>query len=821
MAIESFENNLIKYEQLVQEKFNVRNPYLLKTGTLGTLINILAFQEYDVADYYNKVLQELNPALARDFNSMLFHASFYGIDIELAKPATFSVYIQIPEINTDNNLYYEYIIPANTAFKDTNGLPYIIEDQITITQSQARVKAYSYSNENGKKELNIIQTTDDRGNKIYLIQYNNVKQYERLFYKFIVPYYDIGTSFYFDIGIPNYKKLKSINVWLNENPATNFINPQKLAEFKTYEIAQSFKLLPMNVKYYEFGSSRFDPDIFVDIKETTLSFKTGNGINGLYLKENSELIVEVDLSEGEFGNLENMEFTLENVLVKSVDLDKKESYFKTIINGFSVDGGQGGESVEAVDSIRNKIFDQIRLRNSIVTESDFEIAFKYNDISPFVDAKFIDNQSIVFLFNVLKYKEKIIETTALNLTETQIANNPFYPVINYNGKDLISPFYYKKLNNNVTQAYIVKPKIDIPLFTSSSVDPILRIDNEVQLSIEYDFNKRKSYIKLYNTKEDYTYRVRCNQFSVTLNYGNLFTYEVDSQYTDSFCIIKDYLYDFEVDIIDNNGVKLFTMYNYKSDDTIYHQLELKQEIYKYYVDIPPQDFDIPETTVAMDYLENQLAEIINTVESLYTPIQEGELPYLLRLPFINKEFYDEIDYDTMYSLIDEFFIVNENKDKLSITSKVQQSFYNTIDIEQQYLPYLFKQNNVAITSPKIPIKLNLNINKENLFLSKYQSVYDLEFDIKLKIIEFLSKYEGFQVSFYESEIEDYLYNQYNTDIQLIKNIEFISPKLFIVNDPDQIYYQINKDLGIEELIKFVPPYFYYDYDNIEINITYS
>ena len=37
--------NLLIYEQILQDKFKVKNPYLLKTGTLATLINILAIKK--------------------------------------------------------------------------------------------------------------------------------------------------------------------------------------------------------------------------------------------------------------------------------------------------------------------------------------------------------------------------------------------------------------------------------------------------------------------------------------------------------------------------------------------------------------------------------------------------------------------------------------------------------------------------------------------------------------------------------------------------------------------------------------------------------
>jgi len=819
MAIESYENNLIKYQQLVQDIFKVKNPYLLKTGTLGTIINILAHQEYDTMEYYNKLFQEISPSLAKDFNSMLFHSTFYDVNIDLAKPAVFSIYFQVPKLNTDNVDYYEYIIPANYTFKDYSGMFYIIEDEVQIIQNNSKIKAYSYNQRDGKTELSIINTTDSMGNKIYLIQVDNIKQYKRNFYKINIPYYDIGQSYYFDINISDYKKINNMKIWYNKDPNTNFVDKLKLPEFSSDKIEEAFNIKPANIKYYDFGSSRFDLDIFLDIKTTTLTFKTGNGIKGMYLKEGTELIIEIDETEGIYGNKENMEFTAENILIKSNYLDGKSTYFKTNLTGFSVSGGTGGELVEDVDKIRVKIFDKIKLRNSIVTESDFETAFTMYS-KPFIDTKFIDNNSVIFIFNELKHNDQIIETTSVNLTETQIAENPFYPVINQNGKDLLLPFYFKKLNNNITQAFMVNPKINIPLYANAVVDNIIRLNNEISLYLTYDFNTNKSYIKLENTINDHEYEFSCNLFNIKLNYGNNFTYEINTKYTDSFCIVKDFIYDIKVNIYDQNGEHVIQWFNDYNEDRKYFQLELKQEFYKYYLQIPPQDFDIPETTAALDYLDNQLADIINTIEDLYQPIKDGELSYLLRIPAVSKEFYDNINIYEFYALLSSFFKVNNFQNQFSITSRIQQCFYDTISINEKYLPYIFKQNDGNITSPKIPINVKLIINKNNLLLSDFNDVYDLEFSIKLDIVNFLITKEGFEINYFDTELENLIYNKYNEKIKLIENIEFISPQIFQINSSDDIYYRMGKELDINDIINFIPPYFYYDYNNLIINTRY-
>jgi len=234
--------------------------------------------------------------------------------------------------------------------------------------------------------------------------------------------------------------------------------------------------------------------------------------------------------------------------------------------------------------------------------------------------------------------------------------------------------------------------------------------------------------------------------------------------------------------------------------------------------IDPPNFDITSvgTSATVDYLQDNLLDILSTVEELYYPIQQGELPYLLRLPFVDKEFYLSTPYNDFFGLIDSFFNLEDKNEMFGLTSRVQQSFYDTILINPLYIPYIFKVN-FGVDSPKIPIIIDITIDQKSLNQSIYQTQSDLEFDIKLKVIDFLSQKEGFQIDFFESELENLVINSFNSDLELIKNFNLKSPQQFIINNSDEIYYQIGKNLTITELVNFIPPYFYYDYDNITLN----
>lgn len=815
--LKTYETTLGEYEDIVRTNLKVTNPTLLKSGSLGILTNYLATLKYDSAEYYSQIFSELNIGLAEDFKSMLFHSTIYNTDIQLATPSTFGVSFIIPEINLSDIKYLKYIIPKNKAFVDTNGIPFIVQDEITIEISKTKIKGYSWSSTSGKRELNVLRTENPKipGSYIYLINYNNVKQYERIFYKFSVPNYDVGDAFSFSIAIQDFIMFKGVTAWYNEYPENNSVKIYDLEKTDTLQIEEKFGLQELNTKYYNYSSSRYDMDIFIDIQPTSLQFTTGNGINGAILRPGSEIIIENQITYGKEGNLPNTEFLVEDVIVQEIrDNDAKQTYAGTI-NGVSITGGTGGQNIESVEDIRKNIFDKITIRNSIITENDYEKAFSYNGIEPFVDAKFIDAKSFIFLFNTLKYQDKVIKTTSMNVPEIEIANDPFYPIRTYAGQQLISPFYFKRKGTNETEGYIVNPKINIDLISPATSAEIIGIENLIDISINYDFGLRKSFIRIdAGSKPGYTYRFSSSVFDCNLDYGNNFEYEVNTRFTDQYCIIHDTMRDIKIDVYDDNGVFQTTYYAF----TDYHQLIRKQMFFKYYKQIQEAvGVDVFTTDDTLAYLDNALSEILAEVSTLVSSSElAGEVPYLLRIPFIDYQFFLDTPWQDFYSLMDGFFMVDKLEGQVGYNTKVAQSFYNTVDIPAKYHDFLFEQNTMgSLETSTLPIRFSVFISEQDLLLSKYNSIFDFEVAIKVKIIEFLRLKEGFKTQLFESELESILYDEFKP---IIKNINFEYPSMYQVNNSDTIFTLIQENLTFDDLLDFVPPYFTYDYENIHIDV---
>ena len=829
----TYETQLAKNEQIVQNKFNVTNPFLLKTGALGTITELMTQSMYQSREYYNKVTQELNPVLAQDFNSMLFHCSTYGVDIDFAEPATFVVQFIIPKILPDNIDHYEFIIEKNTQFYDSSKKSYIIPEKIEIVYSKGGISAYSYTTK-GKIKLSSFEL-DDVPNS-YLVQYTNVKQLSRNIQSFYVSSSNLGEPFEFSSSITSYNNLNKVRVYYSEN-IDYTLNVNDLYQMDPEEILLRYKFEEFNVKYFNYGSSRFDKDVFLNVAPTSISLKSGDGYRGYLPKEGGLFILDVYETEGYAGNLQRMEFSLNNIPVNSYDINGQPSRFNMTLNGISIQGGSGGKNTESIEDIKNKIYDSISTRNNIVSIKDYQTFFKINGVEPFVDSKYINNNSIIFVYNAFKYQDEVIKTVGLNIPEDHIANNAFYPTHEYQGKTLISPFYFKFKSNNSISAYMVNPKIPIDLYTEYTADSAL-VQNYVDLFLNYDFGAKKSYLKLENYQDNYTYVLRTNQFVCTLNYENGFQYEIPLTYTDDFCIVKEPLTSFELSIFDEKNNQIGTLFNYlnteKKDIKFkYYQLIYKQEFNKYYLNFEPIPADeISTDTSISSYLDDELQSILSTIEQLYEPVTEGEIPFVLKVPYIDIDFFNSVDYSTFYTLMDGFFSVDLIQEQIPTSTKVQQTFYNTIYIEDDYTDLIYRQNhNIIKNQPEMKVNLKLTIDPSNLALdTKYNNQQEFLLEFKLSIMQELIRYQGFQVAYYESKIENALYEKFNKDFEIIKNIELISPKLYEVKSADDLYFDLKDKFltkndvptadDVKRVVDFCPPYFHYN-SIIDIDLSYS
>jgi hypothetical protein len=469
--------------------------------------------------------------------------------------------------------------------------------------------------------------------------------------------------------------------------------------------------------------------------------------------------------------------------------------------------------------MRENIFSRITVRNSIVTENDYELLFKYQDTKPFVDAKFMDATAFVFLFNVLRNNDEVIPSTSVNMRESDLMENSFYPELDYAGHKLISPFYYKNVNMNRIDAYMVDPSVPISLRGDlRSPNASTLADYRVEVAITYNFEKNASYIEIISgAQEDLEYYFISDDFVVNLTSSTNdnaapFTYQISTLFTDSYCILRKPLKGISLHVRNPQGQVLAS---YIADGE-YDQITKKQTFYKYFQEVETPSEISELTPDVISYADNHRSDVMSTLGDITTGNDYHTEKYILRLPFISKDYFDSKSAEEMHGIMDSFFIANYTEEFIPYNALVTQAFHNTIDLPPKYVDSIFEDNTMeTITSPKMPIEIEIFIDQNAFLSSKYGNKTDLEIAIRIQTIIFLKQKEGFIIDFFETDLENHLFNYFSP---LIKNITVLSPTFFRTNGSQMIYNSIQSELDFQDVLDFIPPFFHYDYNNMKINV---
>ncbi len=840
MAINNYTTTLREWENIIRVNLKVTNPALLKSGALGILSNYLASIKFDTLQFYSKTFQELNPGLAQDFNSLLYHASIYGAEIQFATAGTLSATLIVPEIMLSHVNTLVYDIPQNTKLLDTNNIPFIAIADIRIEQKQMSITATAWDEINGTQKLSITKAPNPNvpGKYVYLIHSGNFQQYQRTFHtNVILEEPVVGVPYEFEIGVPNLNEIKQVRVWSNTGEHMS-LNQLENAQMDTLA-ATNENITELNIKFYKFESSTRDEDIFLEMFPNSLTFETGDGVHGALQEQGSQLMVELDTTLGSSGNVPNSEFLISGVNVTEKWGNDSLKYYQTVLNGMSAAGAIGGKSVQNIEAIRDDIFTRISVRSSVITENDYEAMFQFQGVRPFVDAKFIDAQAFVFLFNVIRNNDFIVPSTAVNYLESQLLANPFYPEIDYAGYRLISPFYYKTLDNNRLDAYMINPHLDISIRGDlRTPDPSTLKDYKVELAVTYDFVTNSSYLEVISGAQDeLEYYFVCDQFRVTVSSDNNdnttpFTYKISQLFTDEYCVLNEPITGVVLHVKDKQGRVLAS---YSSDAT-YNQLIKKQTFYKYFQEVEEVAGITRGGAVPADakaYLDNINNNAMTTYDGLHSQTAEANAriaantentsvdqvdKYILRMPFISSDYFFSKTPQETFETFNAYFIMNLTEEFLNYNTLATQSFHNTIDIPPKYYASLFERNTMPVlSSPKIPIEVEIHGDRVAMMTSKFDSATELDTAIRIEIIKFLKLKEGFTIEFFETDLEKHIYDTFDP---LLKNVTVLSPTLFQVNSSAEIYRSIQESLEFIDVLNFIPPYFYYDYANMSLSITW-
>jgi hypothetical protein len=786
------------YQEIIRDNLNVKNAALLKTGTLGTLVNIFSNIKQDNKIFSNNLIRELNPATCNTFDSVLFHSSILNYNIEFSQPARGSVQFIIPEVNIRDSEVLTYYINKDTVFIDENGMSANMLTDIQIVATSNSLSAQSYGRVIEELDVQRVKNPLNTTLYMYLITYNDMVQYERKFDTYVIPdSVQVGTKHIFSIDIPNRNDIYKINVYKYKHDIDNTYDidyhssmlMNSVSKYSSDDIAYALNVDNIDIEYYKYGTSQFKEVVFTTLNENSIEVEFGDGVNGKLPTPGDIYIFEVKITKGNKGNVSSAEYNLEDIDVVSKDVNGYTNRYQTNIKAISSLGYHGGKDIKNISDLRKDMIDQSTIRKSLVSINDFELAFTHEGIKPFVDTKFFNSKNHLFIYGAIRDQyDNIIYTNTFNIEENEFLENLFFPRKTYQGVDLISPFYYKRYSNHY-KSYLVIPDVIIDIHSLYD-DEITKTYNKFGLHIKYDYSLQETRFEISNFDPTHTYKVYTNLFSIELSVHNGFKQKINQRFLDEFCLITEDINDVIVDVFDNKDTLII---QYQSKFT-YSQLKEKQSHFYY--------------------------NVLNSIDL------NREDKYILQIPFIDDNYFKKTEANRLFTKIDNFFHISENEQEHAFNIEATQAFYNTIFLEPKYGQFIVNENNNgSLLNVKNNILVHLVLDKYKYRLSGYKSQSKLEFDIKSLLIKMLRKKEGFKIEYFETAVESLLIDNFD----MIKNVDVISPKMFTTNDTNTIYDKMDTKIGVDEadggitrfdIIDFIPPYFYYDYANIAIKLVF-
>lgn len=792
-------------EDLVKKHLNVTNPTLVKTGVGGFLVNLLENIQQDNKFYNKSLSEEISPVTAKKTNNLLYHSDLKGVEVSYSRPSDVQISFIIPDIAVREGEIFTYTIYPTNILEDEKGLRYQLEETVKIYFSKD-ITAKSFSGDN-IEDLEIYQTVVNN-EKIYLVN-KMVKQYKRIFKEVQVPY----GNYEIKMDIP-LEKIHEVHCWeLKDNEK---FNTNDLLKTPSYKIIDVLNCENLQVKYNKILSNHTDNHIFLSGDTTSITFETGDGIQG---KEIKRLLIEVKETEGFSGNITSANIIVDNVNLVKTTINGGSESDVTSLKVVAIDGGQNGSTLN-VEELRRKIL-QTRY-SSLTTIASLREAF-HDTEKPFITKKYFNSNHNLFIYNVLKdpISSEIIRSTTLNLPEDDLLDNAFMPETVIGGVEVISPFYYKKKKDQY-YSYLVLPEIKLDINPELTTPDEIVIQNQIGLYLTYNWFERKAYLQLKNFNAEQKYYVNTNITQFVFDATNNFKLELNKTYLNKYCFLDGEnreIFDPDGSITIDGFIKINSINVYKNEIKImnfvgnnktYTQIKRKQT-HPYWVDVDLFDTRLTEKTV-------------------------------LNIPYIDKSYIHNADLIKFNQLLDRFFKIEELErlDLLNPNIVHTQALYNTINVEDKYRNYIFET--YSLVNTKINLNIDVFINQLELNNTE-KDVKQLTTEIEWIIRPLLNKISGNNLEFYESKLEFAILEKINETFNVIENVK-IWPNGPIITRPDkeiqylfEEHFTIDNNLYTEENIKtinenggfpkltqkeqvdFVPNYFYFG--DINLNISFK
>ena len=373
----------------------------------------------------------------------------------------------------------------------------------------------------------------------------------------------------------------------------------------------------------------------------------------------------------------------------------------------------------------------------------------------------------------------------------------FFPTFTIEGKEMISPFVYKK--NTFMNWYDGHLLYDgFSVYFSESTVYITDFDiPSLYFFIEYDYLTKKTTINLKSNQDisEYEFEISINEVSL---YNQLMTNfdntTFQHEHTSDYGIFWD---TFQISL---------NAFRYITDETT--GLTSRKRVFSGISNNSTQIYDISDELVILNF-----NHIIYSSPGVIDYID----PYVLNVPLLDREVYLD---DPMYYLdkTKKYIYDADIKGKRMVSDNLQFRFLNTIK-----MPAFYAQNFTLQEYAHdivLPLKLSINIiTNQRLVINQKINLIEKKEELLILVADWLQKvHTGPDIKFYNSQVVDLIH----TDRDWIKSVEVtvvdyndtpIDSGLETISDYEGL--QKIKDQKID-IIKYSPSLFYWDVDNIDI-----
>jgi len=834
----SIDEIINEYYDVAKKYFELNNIKISKVGVIGFLLYVLGHIKKDSHYYYNYLFKELSVLTATSYSSLLLHASLYGFTPSFARPATLKGKLKIVVPKWNSSLKErEIIIPKGTKFYVLD-IPWTLDAHLKIIQQGNYAYAvYTSDNEIKNVQAYVYDNEKDINTKIIEFDLLYTKQYEERKITFTMPFYEFGTFYKYILELENDKFLADIDVYI------------KLNLHKYFE--------KFDISFVKFGYSGEDKVVFISqLDKNKYALEFGNGINGLYIPQNSEVEIIYKETLGEKGNIFNGQIAINEKITKIeyyIDGKIENSLIdSSLIFGEITDAITDGKSIKSAESLKKDILNFIKTRNTLVKLSDYQAIF-----SSLFDCKFIlkkvnllDND--IYIYGVLtdSFLNLPLYTTSLTLNENF-----------FKGKDIIyKPEYVYKKKNKIKlpfekEVYLVKDVFD---------------SNEVYVN-DTSFILENSYISFENDENIYkVVYVDKDENKITLDKkvflkrgAKVFKVEEDKiNLVSPFLYIKDdvlnmykgYIVEEKEHYMQIKGIfsKTNKVSNFKisiklSKDASKVDIKLIEiddlSSFNFVLNIPAlgikekelnifnnfsvsididniftflNEFDIYLEAYDENYEKIALFmlekfKLIYDISDVFTikKYTKDNQTYLVQIPFISKEQYEENKSKILEKLKNLLYYSNVHKNRL-LTVSHNFRFFNTIDLKDTSILKEFEKEQDFLNFP-LKLKLFLYIDKSYL-VKNDANLDDILYQLKLDLAKFLlENFTTSDIKFYKSKVIDFVHNY-----PFVKYVKVVTPDTNIVIKDTYEFLKEKAD-NKQYIVSFVPSYFWWDINDIEID----